>query len=372
MQLLSRRVQAIMQDSFLNTKVLLYSAGVVFAAAGALVVVWFYPPGTPELALARGFSGADVTKDEQLFRDYIQTYGGTRAYEAFAKAVEPLSPGQRHTLAHAFGGALYQTEGTSSLPVCDSRFSYGCFHQFLGEAIGDLGLGVVDNLNRGCIDTLKTGALSCQHGIGHGVLAYLGYSPQDLDKALAVCKNLPFNDPIGGCYGGVFMEYNLETMRNIGEIRQVVEGNMQTPCPTLDSAYKPACYFWQPQWWAQVLRAEAGDTMPDLYARVGALCRGVPEAYRRDCFEGLGTNLPGDANFDPAEARRLCEAVSPSPLDQLYCKSLAANSLSLGGSGQVADGLEACSGLSGEFYDYCSAYAKNEANIANVRARPTQ
>lgn len=306
----------------------------------------------------------------QLFADEITRYGGAGAYKTLATSVRDLTPSQQHTLAHAFGRALYMEEGTTSLSVCDAQFSYGCFHEFLGQAIAQEGLAVVKELNQQCVDTLGPNALSCQHGIGHGVEAYVGYTEDDLKKALTICGGLPFNDPIGSCYGGVFMEYNLETMRNIGEIRAVEDNKLQAPCPELDSIYKPACYFWQPQWWAQALRPSAQNIITSLYVHIGLLCQRTPDEYRRYCFEGTGTNVPADADFDPETAKALCETVSPGPLDQLYCKSYAANSLSLGGAGKVANGLEVCEGLVGEFYDYCSAYAHNKANITNELADP--
>jgi len=136
------------------------------------------------------FSPVETTEQEQYWRERISTDGGSVAYQEFTKHVAGLSIEEQHTLSHKFGGALFEVEGVSGLPVCDSQFSYGCSHEFLGRAIAKLGLGVVANLNEMCFKALKSKSLSCQHGIGHGIQASLGYTFEDLKKALAVCGGL--------------------------------------------------------------------------------------------------------------------------------------------------------------------------------------
>ncbi|HVU75502.1 MAG TPA: hypothetical protein VHD38_01525 [Candidatus Paceibacterota bacterium] len=301
---------------------------------------------------------------ESFWKGRIEAVGASDAYAEFAQSVSTLSPAKQHENAHTFGGALFDAEGTAGLATCDARFSYGCFHEFLGRAIASLGMGIVDSLNQGCVDALGGNALSCQHGIGHGVQAALGYDESALKKALRICENLPYNDPIGGCYGGVFMEYNMQTM--LGEqarTRPEKPGDPLYPCDVLSAAYLPACAFWSPQWWIN-LQHQAGAPTVDTKA-IGSLCDSFTDAHQvRACYEGLGTVVPPEGAFEPATVRDLCDRSSLDPVHQLYCLSYAANSLDVGGSGQKGDAAAVCDGLSDKSYAYCMAYAQNKANLA--------
>lgn len=338
-------------------KIILIAACCIIAvcAIAAGVYAWYARPVT--------YPSGTLIQQQTFWENEIHKLGGAKAYEVFADSVANFPPTMQHQDAHVFGGALFQVEGTPGLSVCDSRFSFGCFHEFLGEAIASLGLTVVTQLDEDCFQTLGPQGLGCQHGIGHGLLAYLGYSNQDLFKALDICKGLPGIDPIGGCYGGVFMEYNLQTMLGTeGRIRKVENGDMQFPCDSVDTLYKPACYFWQPQWWRQFLRNYGVTDNDAAYAQVGVWCSQAPAAYQRDCYEGIGNNIPADANFDGDVARQLCVDSTSDPFDQLYCRSFAADSLFVGGAGAKGDSMALCEGLSASAYQDCAAYAENKVN----------
>lgn len=331
---------------------------------GVVGYALYYEAKISNIDLKAATEGSIAARKE-FWKHTIQALGGTKAYAQFSRAVANLPPSKQHENAHVFGGALFDIAGTSGLAVCDSQFSFGCYHEFLGEAIATLGLASVDSLNQGCVDALGTQSLSCQHGIGHGIAAYLGYDKQSLDKALSLCEKLPYNDPIGGCYGGVFMEYNMQTM--LGEearTRPMRAGDPQYPCDVLPDAYAPACWFWSPQWWIDLQHQSQGRTYLDV-AAVGRLCdtAGRPSLVR-DCYQGLGTIVPAETDFNPVETARLCEEASSNTNHQLYCKSYAANSISVGGAGRVGDGRSVCKGLSGAVLEYCNNYADNKANLA--------
>jgi hypothetical protein len=322
-------------------------------------------------------SGSVVPASERADNEWsgvISAQGGKEAYGVFAQRVETLTPAEQHTQAHYFGTALYEAEGIPALGVCDARFSYGCFHEFLGKAIAEHGLQVVPQLNEGCRAALVESPLSCQHGIGHGVVAYLGYSDEAFIEALEECRVLPYNDPIGGCYGGVFMEYNLQTMLGTqARLRQPTEGaeGAYEPCKGLSLEYAQACVFWQPQWWHTALLDQRSDEL--AFERMGELCVGMTAGspiLRRGCFEGIGNIVPPTVGFEPKAAALLCDAAGVDDLSRLQCRSLAANSLTVGGSGRQGNGRAVCEGLAGEALEYCDAYARNRANILEVLPPP--
>jgi hypothetical protein len=308
--------------------------------------------------------------DERMahWEQRIQARGAEEAYEELARGVKDASYEDAHQHAHAFGGALYNVEGTKGLRVCDTRFSFGCFHQFLGNAIEDLGLEHVVELNHGCFDALSTSPLSCQHGIGHGILASLGYSDESLKQALDTCRDLPGTDPIGGCYGGVFMEYNVRTMLGDDAFPRNYMDNPFAPCDSLKDELVPACIYWQPQWWMQALLR--GQPMMEQYATMGDYCRtfGKTTTLIRACFEGLGNMVAQASRFEPLSARALCDAAGKTPTERLLCRSVGANHFGIDVSPEAA--LRVCEDLPGKEKEYCNAYGRNELNVANIGILP--
>ncbi len=326
----------------------------------AIILLWWLVEGAQGTTSANAGAPMRVPEAERYWESRIHEIGGKSAYTVFAESVATATPQSQHESVHAFGAALYTVEGIAGLPVCDDRFSFGCFHEFLGRAIADRGLESVSALDEGCFSVLTTSQLSCSHGIGHGILAYLGYEHADLERALATCRGLPHFDPIGGCYGGVFMEYNFQTMLGRdGITRAVLEGDVLYPCNQLSDEYTDACAYWQPQWWNQVLKQDLAESEA-RFARIGALCSSLGKEGRvRMCFEGVGNIIGPVVDFDGRRAAQLCEHSSGDSRYQLFCKSTVANSLFLGGSGKKGDAHAVRAGLTGLYLDYCSAYSMN-------------
>lgn len=312
----------------------------------------------------------DAAWDDQVdhWEDVIKREGAADAYAEFAGYVSSQSVGWQHEAAHAFGSALFAVAGSDGITTCDMRFSFGCFHQFLGDAIQALGLESIPDLNSRCFDALSESPLSCQHGIGHGTLAAIGYDDDALMQALAICRGLPGTDPIGGCYSGVFMEYNMRTMLAEAAETRPYDGNALAPCDAVDDIYRPACFYWQPQWWRYGVFGDRNSS--DAFTEMGALCNlhATTSALRRACFEGIGNIVEQESGFDPAIASALCDAVSSRSSDVLFCRSMGANHFGIDVG--KATGAQMCEGLTGADSDYCLAYARNEANILFVREAP--
>ncbi len=302
-------------------------------------------------------------QQEAYWQTEIKTVGGAKAYKEFGAFVAPLSSNTKHALAHIFGGALYRSQGESALAVCDAQFSYGCFHEFLASAIEEHGISEVQTLNEDCWNSLVSSPLACQHGIGHGVLGYFGYGSSSLDKALSLCKDLPMSDSIGGCYGGVFMEYNMRTMLDYNDkVRPVTDNDIYAPCDTLADEYKKACVFWQPQWW--LVKVYGNKAGVGVFTKMGKNCDtiGKDTLLKRLCYEGLGTVAPLYVDNSPTKAASFCNAASTEALYKLYCLSYAANDISLVAG--ASEGAKVCAGLTGASAEYCSAYAANTSNVA--------
>ncbi len=301
------------------------------------------------------------------WREEIASLGGAAAYEELVQFNARLSAEEQHTQAHLFGGALYEAEGLKGLPVCDQRFSYGCYHEFLGKAVSELGLGSVGDLADACTKALTTSPFSCLHGLGHGILASIGYDRSHLSAALAACDALKNGSVFGGCTGGVFMEFNMRTMLGGHDIRS--SDDSYEPCDSIESRYVEACVFALPQWWSNAaLKKMQSD---EKFIRMGTLCTNAPQASHRACFEGLGIVAAAEADFEASSAVGFCAAASMGDRDMsLYCLSFAANTIFSTSQNQASAEL-VCKDLRGSDAGYCLSYARNEANILHRIPIPT-
>lgn len=242
----------------------------------------------------------------------IKKYGPTKASDIFEESLLNKDVNQQHVAAHIFGGALYDTLGISAFASCGDNFFYGCLHEFIGRAGADGGPKAMFELNDQCIKNFVDNPLICQHGIGHGLVSYLGYSEQNLMEALEVCSD--FNDPGGGCTAGVFMEYNSRNTL-VGKdgktaIRQIIEKDFLRPCLNVQSNEQRACAYWSPQWWHAADLDYKRDEV--TFIEIGSRCRYFDEpTLRLGCFEGIGVLIM--PLFDLAteeEARKLCKDAS--------------------------------------------------------------
>src|SRR6185436_4304211 len=156
---------------------------------------------------------ADYNNIKHKYTQSIKDLGPAKAYEIFKQDVTKItSPGSQHLLAHVMGTELYTELGLEGLSVCDDSFAFGCYHSFLGTAINQEGLGILNTVDQICNEKKSDAKSGCQHGIGHGIIGYLGYDQAQLLEALKYCEQLTYFGPLAGCGSGVFMEYNLKTM----------------------------------------------------------------------------------------------------------------------------------------------------------------
>ena len=260
------------------------------------------------------FAKTRPAAEEPGWRAMIEKAGPEKAYAQFAESVAAEPPGEQHTAAHNFGDALYEEKGLAGLSACDSRFGYGCFHQLVGRVIAEHGLGAIAEIQH----VVGTSSDS-NHGVGHGILAYLGYTLPKLKQALAVC-------PSGGtapwdCSGGVFMEYNFRTM--LGEGPRLPGNNPYAPCDALEGVQKTACTFWLPEWWDRTTFGAAA-TSSQSFANIGAYCDGLPKAVHGACYGGIGYAAAAATEQNAEVSTYLCNASTANTAYRTLCNHCAA------------------------------------------------
>lgn len=257
-----------------------------------LVGAWLYvrTPAKPMNALRQS---------ETEWRQVFDTRGAD-AYAAFIEVGNKLGYYDAHALAHTIGEILYEREGVSGISLCTGDFGFGCYHGFAGAALMHDGLPVVKQLDAAC--THATNYLGCSHGIGHGILVYLGVN--DLVKALDACPSP--DDRIGGCWGGVFMEYNANTMGD-QVARAYTDAHMYAPCTSVPARYRDACFYEISSWWTGTMSHEESDLKK--YSIVGERCAKADSAYRDMCYRGVGNAIGPASSYDPVVMKQWCDAM---------------------------------------------------------------
>ncbi len=249
------------------------------------------------------------------------------AYQNFKKMNLANRTFRQHKLAHMFGELLFQKMGEKGISVCDDTFLYGCYHGFLSEAVYLKGMNEISSLNSNCLDFIKDKVVSrhCQHGLGHGILAMLGYKPDNLRDALARCDSVQVRYPNQACQEGVFMEYNLKFLladSGNGNPRTFDSANPYSPCTEVDPKYQTTCYFLQSQWWIEALKGK-----PDQkYSQISPLCEKIDNPInRKGCFLGLGQMAGPVNNWNVPKEISLCQSL-PDKEGQQPCLRAAAKS----------------------------------------------
>lgn len=245
---------------------------------------------------------------KNFWTERIMQVGAAAAYKEFISAERAFSAQDGHLLSHLFGEMLYKEVGIEGLPLCTKYFNYGCYHQFIGNAIQEGGLAQIEHLQFICKKQGLDG--DCLHSIGHGIVGFVGYTPESLSRALALCE------PLGAasdrsCVDGVFMEYNRRfllssTEKNVS--RSLAEGVL-SPCQTIDEPFTEACAFALPYWWLSVL-PDPTDLQKESIMFAENCADLLGPRMQRSCFEGVGYVAAFRNNLDEYKVKRICAGLS--------------------------------------------------------------
>ncbi|MBI3420891.1 MAG: hypothetical protein HY006_02405 [Candidatus Sungbacteria bacterium] len=304
---------------------LLLILGFIFVAILAAVLTYQYfltatrnDPSTDTAALrnipAQSGLPFDAAGERRRWKQRIHDAGAAGAYENFKAEFQGFDFGMQHIAAHLFGELLYENKGIGNIAVCDSAFSFGCYHSFFGRAISERGTGALPDLYRACVEKFGPLGTGCQHGLGHGLLEYLGHDR--LEETLAACgDSAPQVSPFLGCTSGVFMEYNLPIIISAVSAtpsrRSFDEKNPYAPCPSIPEKFRLSCYYETPAWWQQEI---SFDTM-------GVLCSKVRgQAEREACFKGIGSTAAPSNQYDVSVTIDTCKRM-PGVEGQLFCRA---------------------------------------------------
>jgi hypothetical protein len=140
---------------------------------------------------------------------------------------------------------------------------------------------------------------NCVHGLGHGVM---DVNDSDLPASLAECDLLHDSWEQQSCWGGVFMENELDEFNPDHHTVYLKADDPMYPCTMVDYKYRSQCYLMQ--------TSHALHVSSDSFSRVFALCDGVESDFRSSCYRSVGRDASGRTVSDVEKTRDICMLAS--------------------------------------------------------------
>lgn len=218
-----------------------------------------------------------------------------------------------HEAAHRFGEVLYQKDGLDAITICDETFDYACYHGVIFSAIQDKGVAIIRKLDQACLERFGPDKPGCQHGIGHGILEYLGFDK--LVEALNLCSQLSWQARLFGCQGGVMMQYNfpVSLRKDYTGQRRVTDDNPYFPCQTLPPRFSEVCFLELTRLWYKTYNRD--------FAKMGLLCQKIlKKEGQESCFWGIGLNAGVNTGFNILKNQQIC-TLMPDTQSEILCRA---------------------------------------------------
>lgn len=321
---------------------------------------------------------------QEQWRRNIRTKGAQVAMRGFEEYQRTQPVALQHRISHSFGAALYDELGEKAIGICTFEYDSGCIHEIFRQASDTYGAEALIELEKTC-EREKTSDGSCTHALGHGFVAKYGYDKQSLLRALDGCSKSGEGDPVLGCAGGVFMEYNGYYLSYPSLAPRDPTNGWYEPCMGIPTEHERACVWWLTRWWAEYMQSDP-IMSETVFERMGDLCHELPlSRYRRECFESLGQKITIPLQWSPDKIIAECKAITQDSDEELWCRSYAAAMfinrvrntdipagvmLSATSRPTQFAGREVCEGLSTERKVFCLAYANNKNYIHNELPTP--
>lgn len=302
----------------------------------------------------------------RFFESYARDKGAQQAFELLRTAELPPDT-DFHLLGHVIGDVLYEQEGVSAMKTCTSEFRNACSHTLVAGAYMEFGEEAINKIMAACQEAPGgKGAYDlCFHGLGHGVLAQVGY---DFKRVIPLCER--FGTPEHNyrerdeCVGGAMMELVGGGGHNpTGWMEQhaayLGTSDPLFPCNAayVPKAAKPRCFLYMTPHLMEKAGANPRELSVESLKPAFAYCSKLTEVIDRNwCYGGFGKefvvlvnkrdirtveNLT-DEQFQTVE--EWCGA-APSSQAARECHRQAINSLYWGGTNDVGASERFCNQL---------------------------
>jgi hypothetical protein len=213
-----------------------------------------------------------------------------------------LVRGNDHPIAHAVGRANFTKYGSiqDAFNDCTSDVFAGCLHGGVERALfSNQELDDMENKDeKFTLELIKkklpticspesyknaeypiNARVACFHGLGHAILFSTRYKYED---SLNLCKQIPDNYDVEGCYGGVVME-NV-TGFDVKRL-DVKVGDYHYPCNKLsDKGQLSLCYNMQPSVMLDMHKLTWSQIVDECKTK-------AIKGYEKDCIAGVGRQM---------------------------------------------------------------------------------
>jgi hypothetical protein len=302
-----------------SKKIVIGAACLVVAGVAGFGVTAFAAGGLASECRFRIRSTNRAACYQRFFTSRLATYGVANA----VATLDTLSGRDRdvsrraHEYAHGIGIEAYTRypDIVSTFTACGDAASSGCRHGFIQGYFEARERVTVPEIEAFCRPFKGPGStrwilFQCVHGMGHGLTMFYDH---DLPHALAMCDQLRDGWDRESCYGGAFMESDMNaiaphhpaselaarTHHGHATFKAIDAADPLYPCSIMEERYLRACFEIQT---AVILYLNHGD--------IGAAARTCDRAVvhmRDDCYRSLGRDITSYALRDAGKSAALCD-----------------------------------------------------------------
>jgi hypothetical protein len=297
---------------------------IVLFGVGLAVIILVTGKSKPNepFAATSTLAACQKSGDISCYKQYVETRASQRDPKTAIADVRAIYEtdsyvkSQCHELMHSIGHAAFKKYGSiaEAYTKGDIFCWSGYYHGVTEEAIGSMGAeNVRKQANTTCAELANARRYSfehynCVHGLGHG---FYTVASADLFEALMICDLLTDNWEQQSCYGGVFMENVMVSVRNDGTTEYLKPDQPMYPCTAVGDRYKNACYLMQTSY---VLQQNGYD-----FAATFAACRAIPDtSLVETCYQSIGRDASGSTTSDKKLTKQHCEK-APDESGLEYC-----------------------------------------------------
>ena len=232
---------------------------------------------------------------QQKYADLTRLRGAAVSFSALktAYATDDATRSGCHQLTHAIGRAEADTvKDVSQAYALGDNFCWsGYYHGVMESLVIRMGEKNLNNHLATICAPLKAQKpysfthYNCVHGLGHGIMVING---SQLFSALKTCDSLADSWERQSCYGGAFMENEMEEVNPNHATNYLKSDEPMYPCTAVGEAYKYQCYLMQT---SHALKLANND-----FVRVFNECAAVESRYAIVCYQSLGRDASGNSN----------------------------------------------------------------------------
>lgn len=284
---------------FLRPKYILVAVGLLVFVIGAQLLYTHAHPKTSNASSFFNYSCSAGPESmlclEKNYQVYTEQKGVAAAFTKLKAAykTDPNVQADCHQIAHVIGRTeADKVNNVDQAYAQGDNFCWSGYYHGVMEAIvvkiGEKNLPHA--LPTICAQLAKQKPYSfehynCVHGLGHGIM---DVNNSDLFKSLSECDLLNDTWEQQSCYGGVFMENEMDEVNPDHHTAYFKADQPMYPCTAVADKYKGQCYLMQT---SHALRAANED-----FSQVFTECSNVETQYVDTCYQSLGRDASGNSS----------------------------------------------------------------------------